>query len=39
MNAGAAIFMLLSWAGVFALTGFCFYRVFTSKDRSGRKRK
>ncbi len=39
MEADAAIFMLVSWTGVFALTGFCFYRVFTSKDDPGRKKK
>jgi hypothetical protein len=39
MEAGAAIFMLISWSGVLALTGFCFYRVLTSNDETGRRKK
>lgn len=32
MDLGAAIFMGLSWLGVFGLSGYCFWRVFTTRD-------
>lgn len=33
MNAGALIFMLVTWAAVIALTVFCFYTMFKSENR------
>lgn len=33
LTIGGAIFITLAWSGILGLTIFCFYRVFTTRDR------
>ncbi len=33
LTTGGAIFLMLAWSGILGLTIFCFYRVFSTRDR------
>ncbi len=33
LTTGGAIFITLAWSGILGLTIFCFYRVFSTRDR------
>ncbi|MCZ6695118.1 MAG: hypothetical protein O7A63_01135 [Acidobacteria bacterium] len=33
LTTGGAIFITLAWGGILGLTIFCFYRIFSTRDR------
>ena len=33
LTTGGAIFLTLAWSGILGFTIFCFYRVFSTRDR------
>lgn len=35
MNSSALVFMLIVWGIIFCMTGYCFYKLMTSKRQLG----